>query len=98
MHRVECVAMFPSDLPTDLNTFLDCFGNDDQCRDYLFTLKWPDGFRCPCGADRCYRLSRRIAYECSVCGAQQALLAGTIFEQTKTPLRFWFRCTYCSRC
>ena len=86
--------MFPSDLPSDLNAYLDGFGTDDQCRDYLFTLKWPDGFRCRCGGQRCYRLEARLAYECSVCGAQLALLAGTIFEQTKTPLRVWFRAIY----
>lgn len=26
--------------------------------------------------------------------ARQALLAGTIFEQTKSPLRYWFRAIY----
>ena len=86
--------MVPSDLPTDLNAFLDRFGSEDQCRDHLFTLKWPDDFRCACGGRRCYRLQTRLAYECSACGTQQALLAGTIFEQTKSPLRFWFRAIY----
>ena len=86
--------MFPSDLPTDLNAFLDRFSSDDQCRNHLFALKWPDGFRCPCGAQRCYRLATRLAYECCACGAQQALLAGTLFEQTKSPLRYWFRAIY----
>ena len=86
--------MFSSDLPTDLNAFLDRFGGDEQCRDYLFTLRWPDGFRCPCGGQRCYRLETRLAYDCAACGARQALLAGTIFEQTKSPLRYWFRAIY----
>ena len=86
--------MFSDDLPTDLNAFLDRFGSEDQCRDHLFSLRWPDGFRCSCGNRRCYRLETRLSYECSVCGAQQALLAGTIFEQTKSPLRHWFRAIY----
>ncbi len=86
--------MFSSDLATDLNAFLDRFGGDDQCRDYLFTLRWPDGFRCPCGGRRCYRLETRLAYDCAACGTRQALLAGTIFEQTKSPLRYWFRAIY----
>ncbi len=86
--------MLPSDLPTDLNAFLDRFGSEEQCRAYLFALRWPDGFRCQCGAERCYRLKVRLAYECASCGTRQALLAGSIFEQTKSPLRFWFRAIY----
>jgi Transposase zinc-ribbon domain len=86
--------MFLSDLPTDLNAFFDRFSSEDRCRDHLFALKWPDGFLCPCGGRRCYRLQTRLAYECTACGAQQALLAGTLFEQTKSPLRHWFRAIY----
>ena len=82
------------DLPTDLNQFLDRFATDEQCREHLFRLKWPGGFRCKCGAQRCYRLGTRLAYECAGCGSQLSLLAGTIFEQTKSPLRHWFRATY----
>lgn len=88
------VGDLPTDLPTDLNAFLDRFGTEDQCREHLFALKWPDGFRCPCGGRRGYRLGTRLAYECSDCGSQQALLAGTLFEQTKSPLRYWFRAIY----
>ena len=86
--------MFPSDLPTDLNAFLDRFGSEKQCRDHLFALRWPDGFLCQCGGRRCYRLKTRFAFDCATCGGRQAMLAGTIFEQTKSPLRFWFRAIY----
>ena len=85
----------PADFPADMPGFLARFGNDDACRDYLFARRWPDGFRCPrCDCRRCYRLERRIVYECSACGFQHALLAGTIFEQTKTPLSRWFLACY----
>ncbi len=87
--------MVPSDLPTNLPAFNRCFGSEDACRDHLFKLKWPDGFRCrACGGTRCYRLGTRLTYECSACGCQHALLAGTIFEQTKTPLTTWFLAIY----
>lgn len=87
--------MLPSDLPTDYPTFKRRFGTDEACRDHLFKLKWPDGFVCrSCGGTQCYRLSTRTAYECSACGCQNALLAGTIFEQTKKPLSTWFSAIY----
>ena len=80
--------MVASDLPADLPSFLARFGTDEACRDYLFARRWPDGFCCPrCDGRRCYRLETRIVYDCASCGAQHSLLAGTIFEQTKTPLR-----------
>ena len=83
--------MLPSDLPNDLPSFVARFGSDDACRDYLFARRWPDGFCCTrCSGRRCYRLAKRLVYECSACSLQQALLAGTVFEQTKSPLRIWF--------
>ena len=87
--------MLPSDLPTDEPTFRRRFGTENACREHLFKLKWPDGFCCSaCRGTRCYRLGTRLAYECSACGCQHALLAGTIFEQTKTPLTTWFSAIY----
>jgi len=83
--------MLPSDLPGDLPSFLERFGTDDQCRSYLFRARWPEGFRCGgCDHDHGHALKTRQVYECAACGKQHSLLAGTIFEQTKTGLARWF--------
>jgi len=83
--------MFPQDLPGDLPRFLERFGTDAQCRAYLFEARWPEGFRCTgCGHDRAWAHKARLIYECAACGKQHSLLAGTIFEQTKTGLAKWF--------
>jgi transposase-like protein len=88
-------VMIPDDLPKDLPTFIARFGSDAQCRDYLFRARWPDGFRCAgCGHDDAYALKTKIVYECVACGKQHSLLAGTIFEQTKTGLAKWFLAIY----
>ena len=77
--------MLPDDLPEDMPSFLARFGTDEQCREYLFTARWPEGFRCAaCGHDDAYPLRTKIVYECAACRKQHSLLAGTIFEQTKT--------------
>ena len=79
------------DLPGDLPGFVARFGTDAQCRAYLFEARWPDGFRCTgCGHDQAWSHKKRLIDECAACGKQHSLLAGTIFEQTKTGLARWF--------
>jgi transposase-like protein len=88
-------AMLPRDLPDDLPSFLARFGTDEQCRAYLFQARWPEGFRCSaCGHERAWAHKARLIDECADCGRQHSLLAGTIFEQTKTGLSRWFLAIY----
>jgi transposase-like protein len=87
--------MLPTDLPQDLPGFLERFGTDEQCRAYLVRARWPEGFRCSaCGHDRAWAHKARLIDECAACGKQHSLLAGTIFEQTKTGLARWFLAIY----
>jgi transposase-like protein len=87
--------MLPDDLPEDMPSFLARFGSDEQCREYLFKARWPNGFRCTaCDHDDAYALRTKIVYECVACRKQHSSLAGTIFEQTKTGLAKWFLAIY----
>src|SRR5919202_1540675 len=87
--------MLLDDLPQDFLEFNARFGGDEQCREYLFQARWPDGFRCSsCGHGDAYALRTRLVYECVACGKQHSLLAGTLFEQTKTGLARWFLAIY----
>ena len=82
-------------LPGDLPTFVSRFGSDAQCRAYLVRARWPAGFCCSgCGHGRVYSHKLRLIEECASCGKQHSLLAGTIFEQTKTGLAKWFLAIY----
>jgi hypothetical protein len=77
-----------NDLPRDLPTFLRRFGTDAKCRGYLVRARWPAGFRCTgCGHDQAWSHKKRLIEECTACGKQHSILAGTIFEQTKPVLR-----------
>jgi transposase-like protein len=83
------------DLPGDLPNFLKRFGTDAKCRAYLVRARWPVGFRCSgCGHDLAYSHKKRLIEECTACGKQHSILAGTIFEQTKTGLATWFLAIY----
>jgi transposase-like protein len=87
--------VLPENLPQDFLEFNARFGTDEQCREYLFQARWPDGFRCEgCGHGDAYALRTRLVYECTACGKQHSLLAGTLFEQTKTGLARWFLAIY----
>jgi transposase-like protein len=79
------------DYPQDLTEFEARFANEAACRDYLFRLRWPDGFRCPrCGGSRAWPL-RSVLLECAACRYQTSVTAGTIFQDTRKPLTLWFR-------
>jgi transposase-like protein len=83
------------DLPGDLPTFLKRFGTDAKCRGYLVRARWPAGFRCTgCGHDQAWSHKKRLIEECTACGKQHSILAGTVFEQTKTGLAKWFLAIY----
>jgi transposase-like protein len=71
------------------------FQTQEQCLAYLVGMRWPDGFYCPrCGNDRVYTLKQPFKWQCNKCapnGYRFSPLTGTIFENTKYPLREWFQ-------
>lgn len=79
------------DYPRSLLEFEDRFATDQACRDYLTQLRWPHGFVCPrCGACTAWTATRgRLV--CGGCRHQTSVTAGTIFHDTRKPLRLWFQ-------
>ncbi len=83
------------DLPRDLPSFLKRFGTDTRCRAYLVRARWPEGFCCAgCGHRLAWSHKKRLIEECRSCGRQHSILAGTMFEQSKTGLSKWFLAIY----
>lgn len=73
------------------------FLTEESCFDYLYKMKWPEGYRCSrCRHDDCYTLTTRNHpfYECKNCGNQTSLTVGTIFEKTRTDITVWFAAIY----
>jgi len=67
------------------------FATDAACREYLFQLRWPNGFVCPrCHENDAWPASRG-RFVCRSCRHQASVTAGTIFENTRKPLTLWFR-------
>jgi transposase-like protein/ribosomal protein L37AE/L43A len=79
------------DYPRDLQEFDERFGTEEACRNYLVKLRWPGGFVCPhCGGTKAWEI-RVILWQCCACKKQTSVTAGTVFQDTRTPLRVWFQ-------
>jgi transposase-like protein len=71
------------------------FGSEEQCRDALIQQRWRQGFGCPqCGHLGHCRLKERNVLQCNRCKRQVSPTRGTVFAQTKLPLRTWFLAMY----
>lgn len=79
------------DYPQDLREFDRRFATEEDCREYLRQLRWPEGFRCPrCGCRQGSPV-RALLVRCRACRRQVSVTAGTIFQDTRLPLRLWFQ-------
>jgi transposase-like protein len=68
------------------------FPSEEDCFTYLFTQRWPDGFRCPrCGNDTYYFIFQKKRFQCTKCRHQTTVTAGTVFHKLRQPLQklFW---------
>jgi transposase-like protein len=73
-----------------LPRFLSQYGTEEQCREALFKMRWPQGYRCPkCGHTGYCEICNRKVYQCHKCHFQASLIQGTIFAATKLPLTAW---------
>lgn len=79
------------DYPRTLLELEERFATDEQCRAYLISLRWPGGFSCPRCAGTTAWPTRRTRLVCTSCRHQTTVTAGTIFQDSRLPLRSWFR-------
>jgi len=71
--------------------FTSRFASEEQCREYLYQLRWPKGFACPkCGETEGAWPIGGLLYTCKKCRHQTSVIAGTIFQDTRKPLKEWF--------
>ena len=79
------------DFPKSEIEFDHRFMDESACYDYLFKMKWPQGFSCfECGHNA-YWISSRHIYICQRCERQYSLTAGTVMDSSKKPINYWFK-------
>ncbi len=79
------------DYPRTIQEFDKWFATEEACVSYLARLRWANGFVCPaCGGNKAWSTARH-QFRCAACQRQTSVVAGTIFEGTRKPLRTWFQ-------
>lgn len=79
------------DYPKNIMDFEGRFSTEEDCRDYLYKLRWPNGFCCSrCGHDSAWPVGT-VLFQCARCNYQTSIVSGTIFHGTHKPLTLWFR-------
>jgi len=87
------------DAGLNLATLLPLFTDEDKARGFLESKRWPNGPVCPrCGCRKAYDLAPQEAsrrpvalgtYKCKDCRKYFTVRIGTIFEESKLPIRKW---------
>jgi len=81
-----------------LKELMATFPGDEACKQFLLERRWPDGVKCPrCGNSKVYKIpSRPWHWCCTICCKKPrqpyrfSLTVGTVFDNTKYPLKIWF--------
>ncbi|MGM0664442.1 MAG: IS1595 family transposase [Thermodesulfobacteriota bacterium] len=79
------------DYPRTLQEFDEWFSTEQKCLDFLYKLRWPNGFICPiCNGHEYWQMKNGL-FRCSACQHKISVIAGTIFQGTRKPLKLWFQ-------
>lgn len=77
--------------PKTILEFEQRFPTEEACQEYLYQIRWPQGFICPrCGHQELWS-SKIDRYRCRHCEYRVSIKVGTIFHGSRIPLRIWFR-------
>ena len=74
------------------DAFERLYPDEEACRKAWFAWRWPEGFKCPrCAGSQYCEIRGRQLLQCRQCRHQTSLIAGTVLQGTKLPMRVWFR-------
>jgi transposase-like protein len=70
---------------------MEAFPDEQSAIDHLRSIRWGSGAHCPyCGSTKVYDFSDKRTHKCGDCRQRFSIKVGTIFEDSKIPLRKWF--------
>lgn len=79
----------------NLTDFADYFCDDKTCAEHLAAIRFRNGEYCPhCRHDKIHKFSDGKRYRCAKCKTDFTIRNGTVFGDSKLPLRKWFMAIY----
>lgn len=76
---------------TSLYDFFEAFPDEQSVIDHLRAIRWKNGAFCPyCNSKRVMHFGDNRTHKCHQCRQRFSIKVGTIFQDTKLPLRKWF--------
>ena len=89
----------PKKKALSFSQFIKRFPTEEACFEYLYKVKWPNGFEClVCDHRYCYTVSGYRRFQCARCRHQASLTANTIMHRSHLPLHKWFWAIYLVAC
>lgn len=74
-----------------MTDFMEIFPTEEACLEYLSMVRWPEGYSCiRCGSKNALKI-RSGYYRCRECRYRGSVIFGTLFQDTRKPLRLWFQ-------
>ena len=78
-----------------LSEFLEYFKDEQTCREHFAAIRFRNGEYCPhCGHTKIYTFSNGKRYRCGKCKQDFTIKTGTVFGESKLPLKKWFIAIY----
>jgi transposase-like protein len=77
--------------PGNQMEFESMFKTEQDCINYLVSIRWPHDFECPVCGSICYWGKNKGRFECVDCHIETTVTNGTIFHKSTKPLLVWFR-------
>lgn len=67
------------------------FVSEEDCLNYLFKIRWPNGYCCPrCGCKENWKI-QPYKYKCRSCNYQTTVISGTMFQHSHVCMKQWFQ-------
>ncbi len=83
------------DPPKNIIEFSRHFATEEACADYLFNLRYPNGYACfKCGSVRAWRVAEKPGMMICENNHKVSVTAGTSLDRTKQSLTLWFHAAW----
>ncbi|MGA2540969.1 MAG: IS1595 family transposase [Verrucomicrobiota bacterium] len=78
-----------------LAEFIEHFKDEETCRAYFTAIRFRNGEYCPhCGHREIYKFADGKRYRCAGCKEDFTIKTGSVFGESKLPLKKWFIAIY----